>query len=157
VLALFAQINYNLCYIFIDVIHGERMTQQPKKKFRNIGVAQIIGYYLPWAGKVSILHRISGLMLFLALPFILYLFELSITSELSFIKFQSFLQHPLCKLMILALIWGYLHHFCAGIRFLLLDMHKGIEKHQIQKSAVGVLCVSLILTAIIAAKLFDLF
>ncbi len=157
ILALFVQIHYNLCYIFIDVIHGERMTQQPKKNFRNIGIAQIIGYYLPWAGKVSILHRISGLMLFIALPFILYLFELSINSELSFINFQYFLNHPIAKLIVLSLVWAYLHHFCAGIRFLFLDMHKGIEKHQIQKSAIGVLIISLTLTAIVAAKLFNLF
>jgi succinate dehydrogenase / fumarate reductase cytochrome b subunit len=116
-----------------------------------------MGYRLPWAGKVSILHRISGLMLFIALPFLLYIFELSISSEISFAKFQDFIQSPIIKLIILALSWGYLHHFCAGIRFLLLDMHKGIEKHQIQKSAVSVLIVSISLTVAVGAKLFSLF
>ncbi len=128
-----------------------------KKSFRNIGIRQIISYRLPWAGKVSILHRVSGLMLFLALPFLLYIFDLSISSEISFAKFQSIFQLTSIKLIILALIWGYLHHFCAGIRFLLLDIHKGIEKHQIQKSAVSVLVLSLSMTAICAIKLFGLF
>jgi succinate dehydrogenase / fumarate reductase cytochrome b subunit len=134
------------------------MTQNStKKSYRNIGITQIMGYRLPWAGKVSILHRISGLMLFIALPFLLYIFELSISSEISFAKFQDFIQSPIIKLIILALSWGYLHHFCAGIRFLLLDMHKGIEKHQIQKSAVSVLIVSISLTVAVGAKLFSLF
>jgi succinate dehydrogenase / fumarate reductase cytochrome b subunit len=65
--------------------------------------------------------------------------------------------NPIVKLFILALIWSFLHHFCAGIRFLMLDLHKGIEKNQIQKSAVTVLVVSLSLTAVLGAKLFNLF
>jgi succinate dehydrogenase / fumarate reductase cytochrome b subunit len=134
------------------------MTQNStKKSFRNIGITQIMAYKLPWAGKVSILHRISGLMLFIALPFLLYIFDLSISSEISFAKFQNFMQSSIIKLIVLALAWGYLHHFCAGIRFLLLDVHKGIEKHQIQKSAVGVLVISILLTAAVGAKLFGLF
>ncbi len=126
------------------------------KQFRNISILQLIKYRLPWAGKVSILHRISGASLFLALPFILYLFELSISSEISFVKFQNVLDSIIVKLICLFLVWGYLHHFCAGVRFLLLDMHKGIEKHQIQKSAVAVLIISISLTALFAAKLFNL-
>jgi succinate dehydrogenase / fumarate reductase cytochrome b subunit len=65
--------------------------------------------------------------------------------------------NPIVKLFILSLIWSFLHHFCAGIRFLMLDLHKGIEKTQIQKSAVTVLAVSLSLTAVLGAKLFNLF
>jgi succinate dehydrogenase / fumarate reductase cytochrome b subunit len=65
--------------------------------------------------------------------------------------------NPIVKLFILALIWSFLHHFCAGIRFLMLDLHKGIEKNQIQQTAVTVLAVSLSLTAVLGAKLFNLF
>lgn len=96
-------------------------------------------------------------MMFLLLPFILYLFEQSVTSELSFTKFTSLLSNGFVKLVLLALIWGYLHHFCAGIRFLLLDVHVGVTKPASAKSAVAVLIVSLLLTAIFGLKLFGVF
>jgi succinate dehydrogenase / fumarate reductase cytochrome b subunit len=139
---------------------SDTVDASPKKarpEFKNIGYGQILtSYKLPWSGKVSILHRVSGALLFLSLPIILYLFDKSISSELSFITFSQIVGHPLVKLFILALIWAFLHHFCAGIRFLMLDTHRGIEKDQIQKSAITVLAVSLSLTVVLAAKLFNL-
>ncbi|MEY4481355.1 MAG: succinate dehydrogenase, hydrophobic subunit, cytochrome b556 with SdhD [Pseudomonadota bacterium] len=126
-------------------------------EFRNIHVFDLMKYRLPWAGKVSILHRVSGLLMFILIPFVLYLFDKSITSEVSFTTFKSVLANPIIKLIILALIWAYLHHFCAGIRFLMLDLHKGIDKSSSAKSAVAVLIISLTLTAVCAAKLFGLF
>ncbi|MFM1807196.1 MAG: hypothetical protein RL212_1455 [Pseudomonadota bacterium] len=126
-------------------------------EFRNIHVFDLMKYRLPWAGKVSILHRVSGLLMFILIPFVLYLFDKSITSEVSFTTFKSVLANPIIKLIILALIWAYLHHFCAGIRFLMLDLHKGIDKSSSAKSAVAVLVISLTLTAVCAAKLFGLF
>ena len=126
-------------------------------EFRNIHVFDLMKYRLPWAGKVSILHRVSGLLMFILIPFVLYLLDKSITSEISFETFKSVMAHPIIKLIVLALIWSYLHHFCAGIRFLMLDLHKGIDKYSATKSAVGVLVVSLSLTAVCAAKLFGLF
>jgi succinate dehydrogenase / fumarate reductase cytochrome b subunit len=126
-------------------------------EFRNIHVFDLMKYRLPWAGKVSILHRVSGLLMFVLIPFVLYLFDKSITSEISFSTFKAVLANPLAKLVILALIWSYLHHFCAGIRFLMLDLHKGIDKKSSAQSAVTVLVVSLSLTAVCAAKLFGLF
>lgn len=132
--------------------------RKSRPQFKNIGYGQILtSYKLPWSGKVSILHRVSGALLFLSLPFILYLFDKSITSEISFLSFSEMVANPLIKLFILALIWGFLHHFCAGIRFLMLDTHRGIEKHQIQKSAITVLVISLALTLVLGAKLFNLF
>jgi len=128
-----------------------------RPQFRNIGIGQIISYRLPWAGKVSILHRVSGAAMFLLLPFVLYLFDKSITSEISFQTFTAVLANPFAKLIILGLIWAYLHHFCAGIRYLMLDLHKGIDKASSAKTAVSVLVISLILTAIFGAKLFGLF
>lgn len=139
---------------------GSRMAEavkQARPEFRNIGISQIAKYRLPWAGKVSILHRVSGALMFLLLPFVLYLFEQSITSELSFAKFSALLSGGFVKLVVLALIWGYLHHFCAGIRFLLLDVHVGVSKPASAKSAVSVLVVSLLLTLIFGLKLFGLF
>ena len=116
-------------------------------EFRNIHVFDLMKYRLPWAGKVSILHRVSGLLMFLLIPFVLYLLDKSITSEISFEVFKAFLALPLVKLIVLALIWAYMHHFCAGIRFLLLDVHYGVDKATSAKTAVGVLVISLALTA----------
>jgi len=126
-------------------------------EFRNIHVFDLMKYRLPWAGKVSILHRVSGLLMFVLIPFVLYLLDKSITSEISFETFKAVLANPIIKLIILALIWAYLHHFCVGIRFLMLDMHKGIDKASSAKSAVTVLVISLSLAAVCAAKLFGLF
>ncbi|MCS6764901.1 MAG: succinate dehydrogenase, cytochrome b556 subunit [Candidatus Protistobacter heckmanni] len=131
--------------------------KKARPEFRNINVAQLVNYRLPWAGKVSILHRASGGALFLLLPFLLYLFEQSLTSEISYAKFSAMMDNVLVKVVVLGLIWSYLHHFCAGIRFLLLDLHIGLDKVSAQKSAVTVLIVSLLLTAVFGARLFGLF
>ncbi len=88
------------------------------------------------------------------LPFLLWLLEMSLSTETSFDKLQGVLAHPLAKLVLIGLLWSYLHHFCAGIRFLLLDMHKGIDLPTARKSAGAVLIVSLPLTALCAWRLF---
>jgi succinate dehydrogenase / fumarate reductase, cytochrome b subunit len=139
------------------MVDAQQDVKKAKPVYRNIGLAQLIKYRLPWAGKVSILHRISGAALFLLLPFILYLFDQSLASELSFMQFQAFTDHFLIKLICLGLIWSFLHHFCAGIRYLLLDLEIGVEKIAANKSAIIVLIVSLTLTAAVGAKLFGLF
>jgi succinate dehydrogenase / fumarate reductase cytochrome b subunit len=139
------------------MVDAQQDVKKAKPVYRNIGLAQLIKYRLPWAGKVSILHRISGAALFLLLPFMLYLFDQSLASELSFMQFQAFTDHFLVKLICLGLIWSFLHHFCAGIRYLLLDLEIGVEKIAAQKSAIIVLIVSLTLTAVVGAKLFGLF
>lgn len=131
--------------------------KKEKPVFRNIGLAQLIHYRLPWAGKVSILHRISGAALFLMLPFLLYLFDQSLASELSYQKFQAITNHFLIKLLCLGLIWAFLHHFCAGIRYLLLDLEVGVEKKEANRSAIGVLILGLALTAVVGLKLFGLY
>ena len=128
-----------------------------RAQFRNIQITQILGYRLPLAGVVSILHRISGLFMFLLLPFILYLLDNSLLSEISFEYFKGFASHWFVKLVILALSWGYLHHFCAGIRHLIMDNHIGLDKVSARKSAARVLVVSLTLAALVALKLFGAF
>jgi succinate dehydrogenase / fumarate reductase cytochrome b subunit len=126
--------------------------------FRNIHVTQILRYRLPWAGKVSILHRVSGALLFLALPVVLLpLFELSLTSEISYDRFREVVGQWWVKLILFVLLWGYLHHFCAGLRYLLLDVHVGTEKESAQKSAMAVLAVSLGLTLLLGLKFFGVF
>lgn len=127
------------------------------RRFTNIHVLQIIRYRLPAAGVVSILHRVSGAMMFLLLPFILYLFDLSITSEISFDSLKGFTSHWFVKLLILALSWGYLHHFCGGIRHLIMDAHIGLSKEEARKSAHMVFIVSVPLTLLVALKLFGAF
>ncbi len=128
---------------------------KPRPQFRNLSIPQILSYRLPLAGKSSILHRVSGALLFLCLPLvILPLFALSVTSPDSFAAMQAWVSNPLCKLVLLVLIWGYLHHFCAGIRYLALDLHIGMNKVAAQKSAGIVFGVSLALTLVFGLKLF---
>lgn len=137
---------------------ADRSGPRTRPEFRNINVTQLAKYRLPLAGIVSILHRVSGALMFLiGLPFVLYLFEQSITSEISFENYRAIAGHWFGKLVILAVVWAYLHHFCAGIRFLLLDMHIGGEKEQARTSAVTVLGVSLVLTLVVALKIFGVF
>ncbi|QDX80467.1 succinate dehydrogenase, cytochrome b556 subunit [Denitratisoma sp. DHT3] len=106
---------------------------------------------------VSILHRVSGAGLFLTLPFLICLLQLSLGTPENFQTFKQITGHPLAKLVLFGLCWAYLHHFCAGIRFLLLDVHVGVEKGAARASAKGVLVVSLGLTAIIAMKFLGVF
>lgn len=109
---------------------------------------------LPLPGWVSILHRVSGAGLFLMLPLLIYLLGLSLGSAESFDTFKGIVGHWFVKLILIGLMWAYLHHFCMGIRVLLIDLQVGVEKAQARASAVAVLVVSLILTAILGAKLW---
>ncbi|MCK6392395.1 succinate dehydrogenase, cytochrome b556 subunit [Zoogloea sp.] len=109
---------------------------------------------LPLPGKVSILHRVSGVGLFLMLPVLLALFGNSVGSPESFVSFKEVVNNVFVKLILSGLVWAYLHHFCAGIRFLLLDLHVGVDKQSAVSSARLVLIVSLILTVILVAKVW---
>ena len=128
-----------------------------KPQFRNIGLTDLSRYRLPLAGILSILHRISGAIMFLLLPFVLLLLDKSLMSEISFAHFKGIASHWFVKLVILGLVWAYLHHFCAGIRHLLMDVHLGVDKETGRKSAVVVFAISLPLTALVALKLFGAF
>lgn len=128
-----------------------------KPQYRNINIFDIVHYRLPLAGIISILHRISGMLMFVLLPFILLLLDRSLMSEISFEYFKGIASHWFVKLLILALSWAYLHHLCAGVRHLFMDVHIGLQKETARKSAVIVLCVSLPLTALVALKLFGVF
>lgn len=108
---------------------------------------------LPLPGWVSILHRISGVGLFLALPGLIWLLDLSLASPESFDAFKGIVAHPSVRLILLGLLWAFLHHFCMGIRILLLDAHIGVEKAQARSSAMAVLVVSLVLTLVLGVKL----
>lgn len=144
------------------------MTAPAKKRpeFRNINAfTDLPGYRLPAAGIVSILHRVSGVLMFALMPFIIWMFDRSISSELSFAKFTSAFNQGLwifpgwfIKLVVLALIWAYLHHFIAGLRHLWMDVsHKAVSKEFGTTSAVVTLAASVLLTLVLGAKLFGLY
>ena len=116
-----------------------------KKRPKNLDLTTI---KLPLPGKVSILHRVSGAGLFICLPVILWLFSASLSSAETYATFKSVFASLPVKVVLAGLIWAYLHHFCAGVRFLLLDLHIGIDEETANKSAVGVLAVSIPLTLI---------
>ena len=117
-----------------------------KKRPKNLDLTTI---RLPLPGKVSILHRVSGAGLFLCLPLLLWLFGASVGSPEQFALFQSVADFWLVKLVLAGLLWAFVHHFCAGIRFLLLDVHVGVEKEAARKSAGIVLAVSIPLTLVL--------
>ena len=128
------------------------MSEMTKERPKHLALHEI---RLPLAGFASILHRVSGAGLFLMLPFLIYLLSLTLDpSPSAAARLAALGAHPLVKLLLFGLSWAYLHHFCAGIRFLLIDIHIGVEKDAARKSATGVLIVSLLLTAVMAAKIF---
>ncbi len=110
---------------------------------------------LPLPGIVSFLHRVSGALLFLlGIPLLLCGIAASLESPESYAQVKAAFAHPLAKLVLIGFLWAYLHHFFAGIRFLLLDMLKGIELASARRSSVAVLAASLALTLIIGARLW---
>ena len=144
------------------------MTELAKKRpeFRNINAfTDLPKYRLPAAGIVSILHRISGALMFLLMPFIIWMFDTSVSSEISFARFKAafnsglgFVPGWFLKLVALALIWAFLHHFIAGLRHLWMDVsHKAVEKGFGKTSAMVTLGLSVLLTLVLGAKLFGLY
>lgn len=147
---------------------SELATSATKKRpeFRNINAFNDLpSYRLPLAGFVSILHRVSGFIMFILMPFIIWMLDTSVSSDVSFSKFKAafndgMLGLPgfLWKLVALALIWAYLHHFIAGMRHLWMDTHHdAVSKEFGQSSAVFTLAASIGLTVVLGAKLFGLY
>lgn len=139
-------------------------TPSTRPVYRNIHVSQILSYRLPPAGVVSILHRISGAVMFLLLPFVVWLFDVSLSSEISYERFTSAfvagigpVPAGLIKLVVLGLIWAYLHHFIAGVRHLWMDATHSVTKAQGHSSAIVTLALSVLLTLALGAKLFGLY
>ncbi len=141
--------------------------QRPKRpEFRNINAFKdLTTYRMTPAAWVSILHRASGAIMFFLMPFIIWMFDTSISSEISFEKFKSafnvgMLGIPgvLWKLVALALIWAFLHHFIAGLRHLWMDIsHAAVTKEFGKSSAIVTLALSIGLTLVLGAKLFGLY
>jgi succinate dehydrogenase / fumarate reductase cytochrome b subunit len=143
------------------------MTEIAKKRpeFRNINaLSDLPSYRLPPAGWVSILHRASGVLMFLLLPFIIWMFDTSVSSEISFARFRAAFNVGLgpmpgwfIKLVALALIWAYLHHFIAGLRHLYMDACHAVSKEFGKTSAQVTLGLSILLTLVLGAKLYGLY
>jgi len=136
---------------------------QKRPEFRNINAfTDLPKYRLPAPGLVSILHRISGVLMFVLMPLIIWMFDTSVSSEISFARFRHAFENGasgvLLKLFALALIWAYLHHFTAGVRHVWMDLnHKAVSKSWGNSSARFTLVFSLVLTVILGAKLFGLY
>src|SRR3989339_600327 len=120
------------------------MPEMTKQRPKYLALHEI---RLPLAGFASILHRVSGAGLFLMLPLLIWLRQLSLgTTQESAELFSAVTGNWLVKLILLGLLWAFLHHFCMGIRILLIDVHVGVEKQQAHSSAMTVMVISLALT-----------
>jgi succinate dehydrogenase / fumarate reductase cytochrome b subunit len=138
--------------------------QKQRPAFTNIHVSQIVAYRLPVAGVVSILHRVSGALMFLLLPLVVWLLDVSLTSEVSYERFSNafiagvgFVPAFLLKLVVLGLIWAYLHHLIAGVRHLWMDVTHSVSLQQGRISALITLGASGLLTVVLGARLFGLY
>lgn len=109
---------------------------------------------LPVTGFVSILHRISGVLMFLAIPFSVYLLDLSLQGRAGFNQAAELLQAPLLQLVSVLLLWSLIHHLFAGIRFLLTDFDIGLEKHQSIKFAWAVFVAEAIVFVLLAMEIY---
>jgi len=122
---------------------------RPRPKYLNLFQIR-----LPVPGLVSILHRMSGAVLFLLLPSLLVLFELSLESAQTFARFKAIFSHWAIKLMVIGVVWAYLHHLCAGIRHLALDLDYGTELATARASSWAVLALSVVLTLAVIAMIW---
>jgi succinate dehydrogenase / fumarate reductase, cytochrome b subunit len=127
-------------------------TSPPKRRPVYLNLVAI---RLPVPGIASILHRVSGAVLFLfVLPLMLCAVQASLASPESFAALKAVFAHPLAKLVSIGFVWAYLHHFCAGIRYLLIDVHVGDDLLPARRSSVVVIAVSLLLTLIVGVRLW---
>ncbi|MDD5295957.1 MAG: succinate dehydrogenase, cytochrome b556 subunit [Rhodocyclaceae bacterium] len=127
------------------------MSEMRKKRPKYLNLFQI---KLPLPGVVSFMHRVSGAGLFILLPLILWLFTASLGTPASFLDFKAVAGNLLVKLFLLAALAGYCYHFCAGIRFLFMDMNMGVDLPAARRSSVMVIAGAAILTLAIGVKLW---
>jgi len=115
----------------------------PKPRPKHLNLLKIS---LPVPGVISIMHRVSGAVLFLLIPLLLYLLQTSLESPHGFAAIRAALATPLAKLVLIGLLWAFLHHFCAGIRYLALDLDIGTDLPAARASSWAVVVVSVALT-----------
>jgi len=128
----------------------DRPVVKPRPVYLNL-----LAIRQPLAAVVSILHRISGALLFaVGIPVLLWAVQRSLASPETFARWQATMAHPLAKLVVLGLAWAYLHHLLAGLRHLMLDLHVGIDLPSARRSAAAVFVLALLLTLIVAVRLW---
>jgi succinate dehydrogenase / fumarate reductase cytochrome b subunit len=127
--------------------------RKPRPKYLSLQ-ALLFEIRLPLPGWVSILHRMSGALLFVALAWLLWMLDRSLSSEAAFDRINHYAGLLPVKLSLLVLVWAYCHHFCAGIRYLFLDLDKGVDKETARLTSWLVLGASLALTALLGWKLW---
>lgn len=142
-------------------------SQPSRRQYRNVALQDLLPYIarFPASAWVSVLHRVSGVLLFLLLPAVLWAFDASLLSETTFSTVKNVFEHGigwipgwLLKLSIITLLWAFLHHLIAGLRFLALDVsHHLTEKGKSVRSARWVLILSIALTLVLGAKVFGLY
>jgi succinate dehydrogenase / fumarate reductase, cytochrome b subunit len=125
-----------------------------RRIIRNISVPDLMHYKLPVPGILSILHRVSGALMFLALPALLWLFDLSLRSEVGYYRLKEIAANPLARLLLVGAAWALLHHACAGVRYLALDLDLGVDRQGARRSAWIVFAVSGALTALAFLAVF---
>lgn len=114
----------------------------------------LLRIHLPITGWVSILHRVSGVLLFAALPFGVWALSVSLSDEAGFKRMADTLAHPLVRLLVLLLVWSFAHHVFAGLRHLALDAHWGVELKRARQSSLAALLAACLVTLIAAWELF---
>jgi len=144
-----------------------RSSKLQRRDHRNIAITDLLAYMrsFPATAWVSLLHRVGGALMFILLPALIWAFDTSVSSELSFARWVDVFDHGfwlvpgwLFKLVVLAVLWSYLHHLLAGLRFLAIDVsHAAADKARARRSAQAVLLASLGLTLVLGAKLFGLY
>jgi succinate dehydrogenase / fumarate reductase, cytochrome b subunit len=122
---------------------------KPRPKHRNL-----LQIRLPLPGIMSIMHRVSGAVLFLLLPLLLWLFQASLQSPATFTEFRAVVTHPLMKLVLLGVVWGYLHHLFAGLRHLFLDLDIGTELETARRTSMIVMALGIMLTLAVGLALW---
>ena len=127
--------------------------RKPRPKYLNL-YALLFEIRMPVSARLSILHRISGALLFVALVWLLWMLDRSLSSEAAFDKIKHYAGLWPVKLSLLVLVWAYCHHFCAGIRYLFLDLDKGVDKETARLTSWLVYVASFALTAFLGWKLW---
>jgi succinate dehydrogenase / fumarate reductase cytochrome b subunit len=125
-----------------------------RRVIRNISITDLVRYRLPVPGVLSILHRVSGALMFVLLPVVLWLFDLSLRSEVSYGQLQQVADGWLAKAVLVVLAWALLHHLLAGVRHLALDLDLGVDRVTSRRSAWIVFAVSVPLAAWAALIIF---
>lgn len=130
----------------MDPAPPTRPAQLRRPKYYDLSLAR-----LPPPGLVSIIHRVTGALLFFPiLPALLYALGATLGSEEGFNRWHDFFAHPAVKVALVGAAWLYAHHFFAGIRYLLLDLHIGVAKAPSRTSAYAVLALGAITAALAA-------